>query len=89
MKVYSILERTFAWFDTNPLALNLAKSSLFIFSRSGTCCPLVQTISTIHGDVTSPPDKHLRFLGSLFDKNVSFKHHCALVQNIYSIKQSE
>ena len=70
-KVYSVLERTFAWFDANRLALNLAKSSLLIFSRSGTSCPLVQTISTTHGDITRPPDRHTRFLGILLDENLS------------------
>ena len=70
-KVYSVLERTFAWFDANRLALNLAKSSLLIFSRSGTSCPLVQTISTTHGDITRPPDRHIRFPGILLDENLS------------------
>ena len=77
----SILERAFATFDTNHLALNLPISSYLFFSRSGTSCLLVQTISTTHGDITRPHDRHVRFLGILLNKNLSFKRHCALVKS--------
>ena len=38
------------------------------------------TISTTNGDITCPPDRHIRFLSIFLDENHYFKHYCALVK---------
>ena len=76
--MYSLRRRTIVWIYANHLALNLPKSSLLIFLRSGTSCPSVQTISTTRCDINRAPDGQSQFLGILFDKNLYFKHHFSL-----------
>ena len=68
------------WFDTNRLALNIAKSHFFIFSRSGKVCPSLSTISTSKGPLSQPNVRYVRFLGISVDENLSFTNHIKRVQ---------
>lgn len=80
VKLHMLMERSYHWFDTNRLALNIAKSHFLIFSRTGKACPSLSTISTSKGPLSRPNVRYVRFLGILLDENLSFRNHIKMVQ---------
>ena len=80
VKLHMLMERSYHWFDTNRLALNIAKSQFLIFSRTGKVCPSLSTLSTSKGTLSRPNVRYVRFLEIFLDKNLSFRNHNKMVQ---------
>ena len=74
------MERSYHWFHTNRLALNIAKSNFLIFSRTGKVCPSLSIMSTSKGPLSRPNVRFLRFLRILLDENLSFRNRIKMVQ---------
>ena len=80
VKLHMLIERSYHWFGTNRLALNIAKSHFLIFSRTDKVCPSLSTIFTPKGPLSRPNVRYERFLGILLDENLSFRNHIKIVQ---------
>jgi hypothetical protein len=75
-----LCERVIQWFDVNYLALNVGKSCFLIFSRVSRACSGLNEIYVSRGSLNRPRDRCVRFLGILFDENLSFKPHIDLIK---------
>ena len=80
LKLQAMTEKILNWFDINQLALNVKKSYLLIFSRTGVSCPTITELPTPRGSISRPPDRYVRFLGVLLDENLSFKLHVQVIR---------
>ena len=80
LKLQAVTEKILFWFDPNQLALNVKQSYLLIFPRKGVSCPTITELLTPRGSISRPPDRYMRFLGVLLDKNLSFKRHIRIIR---------
>ena len=80
LKLQAMTEKILFWFDINQLTLNLKKSYLLIFSRKGVSRPTITELHTPRDSISRPPDRYVRFLGVLFDENLSSKWHVQIIR---------
>ena len=70
------------WFNSNKLSLNADKTKFILFHkvRQRDSIPLVLPTLQINNILIKRAD-HIKFLGVLYDENVTWKNHINLIEN--------
>ena len=73
------------WFNSNKLSLNADKTKFTLFHkvRQRDDIPLVLPTLKINNTLIKRVD-HIKFLGVLFDENLTWKNHINLIENTIS-----